>query len=218
MSHGSEEQRIDIASTDFWIRVVDFLVVHWALIEVEGSGSRVIYFISDFSTVFDEVACSGVDQAERLLRRHEFVRYSADGPHTLFAAPPPPYWPDQHIVGRVYSEAVETDRQARRATAGARYDTHEMLRSLLDFVAAEGRVAPMPSDWNRLWNLLRRGTEESEWQLVIPLILGAHCSPPAEKRTRLRAQLELAAARGRLPSVDRYLRSLPADAWQYSWR
>lgn len=103
MSHGSEERRIDIASTDLWVRVVDFLVVHWALIEVEGSGACVIYFVSETSSVFDEVVCKSVAQAEGFLRRHEFVRYSDDGPHTLFDAPPPPYSRDEGAMGRVHS-------------------------------------------------------------------------------------------------------------------
>lgn len=83
---------------------------------------------------------------------------------------------------------------------------YHRLDLLLDYVAAEGRVCPMPAAWDELWRLLGEGAPP-------PLILAAWGSPWWAKGQRLRAQIAFAAEYGRLERVDSYLRRLPEDEW-----
>jgi hypothetical protein len=90
------------------------------------------------------------------------------------------------------------------------------LESLLQFVAEDGRVCPMPDYWHRLWEMLpdRRPTG-SGWNPPVPLILaGWWASNDEIKRERLAAHLRDAAAHGVLAQVDRYVRTLPEKAWR----
>jgi hypothetical protein len=81
------------------------------------------------------------------------------------------------------------------------------LDALLAYVTAERRVCPMPGAWDELWHLLGRRS-------LPPLILAAWGSPWYAKRRQLDAQIRYAAEHGLLGRVDRYLRSLPPDAWE----
>lgn len=82
------------------------------------------------------------------------------------------------------------------------------LVALLEYVTAERRVCPMPGAWDDLWRLLGRRSSP-------PLILAAWSSPWYAKRWRLESQIRYAAEHGTLARVDRFLRSLPPEAWKY---
>src|SRR5262245_49757628 len=81
-------------------------------------------------------------------------------------------------------------------------------QALLDYVIAERRVCPMPGPWDKLWRLLFRRS-------LPPLILAAWGSPWYAKRWRLESQIRYAADNEMLGRVDRFLRSLPPEAWKY---
>jgi hypothetical protein len=85
------------------------------------------------------------------------------------------------------------------------------LDFLLAYVTAERRVCPMPGPWEKLWRIL--GTES-----LSPLILAAWDTPWFFKLARLQAQIRYAAEHGMLERVDRFLRSLPPEAWKYAPR
>jgi hypothetical protein len=64
----------------------------------------------------------------------------------------------------------------------------------------------MPGPWDKLWRLIGR-------RPLPPLILAAWNTPWLFKLVRLRAQILYAAEHGELDRVDRFLRSLPSEAW-----
>lgn len=82
------------------------------------------------------------------------------------------------------------------------------LDALLAYVTAERRVCPMPGPWDKLWRLLGRRSAP-------PLILAAWGVPWLFKVARLQEQIRYADEHGMLGCVDRYLRSLPPEAWKY---
>jgi hypothetical protein len=86
---------------------------------------------------------------------------------------------------------------------------HQRLADLLAYVTADRRVCPMPGPWDKLWLLLGRRS-------LPPLILAAWGTPWYVKRWRLESQIRYAAEHGMLGRVDRFLRSLPPEAWKYA--
>jgi hypothetical protein len=47
---------IAIQNTDLWVKIVEMLQQNWAVIEAEDAEAVRVYFISDTSGVFDEMA------------------------------------------------------------------------------------------------------------------------------------------------------------------
>jgi len=209
-----EDELAFIESRDYWVRVVDFLQIHWALIEREGPKKSKIYFLTEVSGIFDEVVCHSTAAAEALLESNEFSRFSENVSVSMFDPPPPPFWRREDGFGGVYTAAAaeaarDESEDLRDPNASA-----TRLTDLLAYVFAEGRVAPMPCSWDGLWQLVKRRGPDGEWQPLTPLILGASSASRAEKRARVRQQLEFAAAVGALRTADRFLRSLAADEWE----
>jgi hypothetical protein len=91
------------------------------------------------------------------------------------------------------------------------------LNDLLAFIQAEGRVCPMPDQWDHLWQMLPgRQRQGSSWHPPPPLILGAWWHSGANsKHARLVEHISYAAANDVLVPVDEYLRALPKDQWAY---
>ena len=90
------------------------------------------------------------------------------------------------------------------------------LDMLLDFVRSEGRVCPMPLEWNELWEMLPdKKRIGAGWEPAIPLILAAWDSPEMLKALRLEDHIRYAAAHGILNQVDQFLRSLHPEQWFY---
>lgn len=69
----SGENIVEIASRDYWFKVVDFLQQNWALIDKEP-GSVIVYFVNDASGVFDRMPFPSVSSAEKVLIRNGFQR------------------------------------------------------------------------------------------------------------------------------------------------
>ena len=91
------------------------------------------------------------------------------------------------------------------------------LQTLIDYCAKDGRVCPMPSKWNELWEMLpNRSRTGSRWEPALPLILAAwYDTTNIEKMLRLREHLEWAEKHGNLDIVDKYLKDLPESNWHH---
>jgi hypothetical protein len=70
-------ERVPIENEDVWVKVVDMLQQNWAVIEPETAGRVRVYFISDASVVFDEIAFPSAEDAAIALQRNGFRRYAA---------------------------------------------------------------------------------------------------------------------------------------------
>jgi len=95
---------------------------------------------------------------------------------------------------------------------------NDRLSSLLVYVKSEGRVCPMPTFWNDLWEMLpdRKQKSSGGWEPPLPLILAAWWDVPAlPKMLRLAEHINYAAEHGVLDKVDAYLRALKPDQWAY---
>ena len=91
-----------------------------------------------------------------------------------------------------------------------------MLEGLLQFVTQEDRVCPRPMEWQAFYVSLPGAGRTSEgWSLAPPLILAAWRTSNEAKAARLKDHIEWAARQGALPAADRYLRSLPPEAWHH---
>lgn len=90
--------------------------------------------------------------------------------------------------------------------------------SLLKYVKSDGRICPMPTYWNELWQMLpdRKQKSSGGWEPPAPLILAAWWGTPALSKTfRLAEHINYAEKHGVLDKVDRFLRSLSSDQWAY---
>ena len=66
---------VAIQSADFWVKVVVMFQQNWALIEAEEKGDVRVYFVTDASGVFDEIAFSSASAArEALAQRLQALR------------------------------------------------------------------------------------------------------------------------------------------------
>lgn len=91
----------------------------------------------------------------------------------------------------------------------------ERLNKLLEYVRSEGRICPVPQQWQKLYELLpdkkRRG---GGWEPALPLILAAWWEATnVQKIERLKNHVEYAAANGVLDDVETFLRGLPLAEW-----
>jgi len=95
---------VPIDSRDFWVKVVECLQQNRALIEPAQAEGVTVYFVSDASGVFDEIAFPSATEAVALLRRNGFRRYADDSDLQSFVRPPPaPFHRRAHPNGRIYS-------------------------------------------------------------------------------------------------------------------
>ena len=65
---------MQIASRDYWFKVVEMLQQNWALIEPAERGVTV-FFLQDASGVFDQLAFTSVQEAEVVLLSSRVVIY-----------------------------------------------------------------------------------------------------------------------------------------------
>ena len=94
----------------------------------------------------------------------------------------------------------------------------DKLTALIEYVQSEGRVCPMPTFWNDMWNILpdRRQKANGGWDPSLPLILAAwYDTTSEEKRDRLKLHIEYAVSKGVLDKIDTFLRELKPDQWAY---
>ena len=94
---------VEIASRDYWFKVVEFLQQNWALIDLHEVGF-IVWFFGDTSRVFDQMTFPTKIEAEKALQRNGFRRY-ADDPKAQesIGIPKPPFRRSVHPNGPIYS-------------------------------------------------------------------------------------------------------------------
>jgi hypothetical protein len=94
--------------------------------------------------------------------------------------------------------------------------TTDCLDHLLQYVQADRRVCPNPSEWNELWEMLpNKKCVGQSWEPPPPIILAAWSSPATYKMVRLEEHIRYAEKQGVLEEVDTYLRELKPALWFY---
>ena len=100
--------------------------------------------------------------------------------------------------------------------------TASSVRTLVEYSQSEGRVCPIPIQWDALFKILRRrhielGLDENQAP-PNPLILGGWWpSSDADKRRRLEEHIIWADHHGVLSEVGSFLRNLPDEKWYHEW-
>ena len=90
------EKLPNITSTDYWFKVIEFLVHNWAVIEENDVGCHV-YFFDDAAGIFDKLDFSSRFEAENALRRNGFDRYDEDEKAQKYIGKPePPFRRSSH--------------------------------------------------------------------------------------------------------------------------
>lgn len=93
----------------------------------------------------------------------------------------------------------------------------EVIENLVAYCRENNRVCPLPTHWNRLWEMLpNRKRVGAGWQPPAPLILAAwHDTPAALKMLRLSEHIEWAAQHSALEDVASFLRNLREEDWYH---
>ena len=91
------------------------------------------------------------------------------------------------------------------------------LNDLLAYVKADGRICPIRTCWDQLWEMLPDKTRVGrDWEPPLPLTLAVWWETPLlEKSLRLEKHIRYAAKHGALDEVDSYLRRLKPEEWFY---
>jgi hypothetical protein len=75
---------------DYWFKVLGMLQQIWAFINVEPDGSSTVFFMSDDSTIFDEMRFTSQQEVCRHLTVKGFSRYAMAAEAQKFLSPPKP--------------------------------------------------------------------------------------------------------------------------------
>ena len=96
--------------------------------------------------------------------------------------------------------------------------TQSLPRDFYDLIDRDGRVVPLPVNWNELWKSIDKEVpvERRKTNFPPPLILaGWNFSSDKEKRDRFLYQLEWAVSHGLTDRAVRYLQGLSPENWYY---
>ncbi len=98
------QQIRQINSTNYWFKIVEFLLTNWALIEETDIAKAKVSFIDDTSGVFDEMIFRSLEQAVEGLMGNGFDLYAeAIQVHKFLKPPMPPFALTKHTNGNIYS-------------------------------------------------------------------------------------------------------------------
>jgi hypothetical protein len=91
------------------------------------------------------------------------------------------------------------------------------LEQLIAYCRENGRVCPVPQQWNRLYEMLPDKTARGAgWNPPAPLILAAWWeTSDDEKQVRLELHLRWAAEDHALDRVEAFIRSLTESEWYH---
>ena len=104
LSFDHKPPEIEIASRDYWVKIVEFLQQNWALIAPGSNAGVTVFFLHDLSGVFDRLSFSSQEEAEAALARNGFERFAENPSLRTFLMPPsPPFHEDEHPNGPIYS-------------------------------------------------------------------------------------------------------------------
>lgn len=94
---------IEINSTDYWFKIVEFLQQNWGVIEETKLGC-IVFFFGDTAGVFDQMEFASVEQAEEALKRNGFAKYEEDrNAQEFITKPQAPFRRCTHPNGSIYS-------------------------------------------------------------------------------------------------------------------
>ena len=97
------KDNINITSSDYWYKIVDFLQQNWGVIETTDTDCT-IYFFGDTAGIFDQINFRSLDEAKQALIRNEFKQYDNDEKAQEFIVKPkPPFHYQSHPNGQIYS-------------------------------------------------------------------------------------------------------------------
>jgi hypothetical protein len=100
----SARDPINIVSTNYWFKVVEFLQTNWVLLDESPDGNTTVWFIDDTGGVFDHMHFPSLERAEEALMHNGFDFYQVAAPAQRFLNPPqPPFHVSQHPSGQIYS-------------------------------------------------------------------------------------------------------------------
>jgi CYTH domain-containing protein len=125
-----------------------------------------------------------------------------------------PGWLGQEVTGDPrYANAYLASNPY--STWHYRETNESKLKSLLEYVKADGRIYPKPKEWAVLWEMLPdKKRIGPSWEPPMPLMLSARRSTPLLARTMLLEEhIRYAAEHGRLDDIDTYLRGLKPEQW-----
>ena len=95
---------VEIQSSRFWFKVVEFLQTNWALIDELPDGGARVWFLNDNSGVFDSMFFESLESAVSGLMDNGFDLFDENSEAKKFIAPPErPFKRDPHPNGRIYS-------------------------------------------------------------------------------------------------------------------
>jgi hypothetical protein len=91
------------------------------------------------------------------------------------------------------------------------------LDQLIIYCRENGRVCPVPQQWNRLYEMLPdKSPRGAGWEPSAPLILAAWWeASDAAKQERLELHLRWAAEHDALERVEAFVRSLAESEWYH---
>ena len=97
-------------------------------------------------------------------------------------------------------------------------DIESRLKALLSYTQSDDRVCPRPMEWQTFWESLPGAKRTSSgYTPQPPLVLSAwHGSSNEAKAVRFREHIVWASEHGAFDAADRYLRTLPLEAWHHS--
>jgi ADP-ribosyl-[dinitrogen reductase] hydrolase len=209
---------VEIASRDFWVKVVGMLEQNWALVDDAENGGGLVLFVSDRSEVFDRLSCLSRQAAEDGLRLNGFRRFAGDARLREFLAPPgPPFREGLHPNGPIYSSGRLWDGSgppSARPAPGRRYDGEDVA-----ILALSGRLRVacdpegMPElecgrvEWDRIEGML------------LGLAIGDALGNTTEGLTPARRRAQHGEIRDYLPNRHAGLRpvGLPSDDTQLAF-
>ncbi|MCC6864561.1 MAG: hypothetical protein IT280_00210 [Ignavibacteria bacterium] len=88
---------------------------------------------------------------------------------------------------------------------------------LLEYVKANNRICPIPTEWNKLYQLLKNTKRKGGgWEPALPLILAAWWeTSEIQKVLRFIDHIEWAESNGQLEEISKFLFELKEEEWHH---
>ena len=94
---------LDVETSSFWFKIVDFLQHNWAVILPREAGVEVVFF-GDTSYIFDRMVFAEPEGAAKALRRNGFALFDHDKEAQSFITKPAALLKDERMYHRpIYS-------------------------------------------------------------------------------------------------------------------
>lgn len=104
LTNPGDAENVGIRSTQYWVKIVEFLQQNWALVDQEADGRAKIYFVNDTGGIFDELTCDSINEAHDALIKNRFLVFSNCTDLQSFLSPPSgPFHRASHPNGFIYS-------------------------------------------------------------------------------------------------------------------